>query len=191
MAKRLLLGILALGITLCVSTQAHAQGFISPAIGYDFGPYPTCASLTGCQNKKINYSVSFGAMGGLFGFEEELAYAPSFYGTAGNFGSSLLTLMSNIMLAPKIGPVRPYVEGGVGLIKTHVDLTTTSLLTTDNNDLGWDVGGGVMIFLSNHFAVRGDVRYVRAFQDLVVQGFTLGSTKLNYGRASGGLVLKF
>ena len=191
MAKKVLLGVLIIGISLCASTQARAQAFISPAIGYDFGPYPTCSSLTGCQQKKVNYSVSFGAMGSLFAFEEELVYAPSFFGTAGNFGSSLLTLMSNVMLAPKIGPVRPYVEGGIGLIKTHVDLTTTSLLTTDNNNLGWDVGGGVMIFVSTHLAVRGDVRYVHAFQNLVVQGFSLGNTQLNYGRASGGLVLKF
>ena len=47
------------------------------------------------------------------------------------------------------------------------------------------------IFLGSHFGVRGDIRYVHAFQDLTVQGFTLSNTKLNYGRASGGLVLKF
>jgi len=87
--------------------------------------------------------------------------------------------------------VRPYVLGGIGLIKTHVDLTTTSLLTTDNNSLGWDVGGGVMIFAGGHFGVRADLRYVHAFQDLTAQGFTLGGTKLNYGRASAGVILKF
>jgi opacity protein-like surface antigen len=99
--------------------------------------------------------------------------------------------MSNPMLAPRIGPVRPYVLAGIGLIKTHVDLTTTSLFTTDNNCLGWDVGGGVMIFISDHLGVRGDLRYFRTFQDLTVQGFTLSSATLNYGRASGGVVLKF
>jgi hypothetical protein len=77
------------------------------------------------------------------------------------------------------------------LIKTHVDLTTTSLLTTDNNSLGWDVGGGLMIFVGSHFGIRGDLRYVYAFQDLTAQGFTLSNTKLNYGRASAGVVLKF
>ena len=65
-----------------------------------------------------------------------------------------------------------------------------SLFTTDNNSLGWDVGGGVMISVSDHLGVRGDLRYFRTFQDLTVQGFTLGSTKLNYGRASAGLVFK-
>ncbi len=191
MAKRLLLGILTLGITLCVSTQARAQGFISPLIGYSFGGDAGCPNLTGCQDKRTNYSVSFGAMGSVFGFEEEFAYAPDFFGTRAGLSSNVLTLMSNLMLAPKLGLVRPYVEAGIGLIKTHVDLTTTTLLTTDNNNLGWDVGGGVMIFLGTHFGVRGDIRYVHAFQDLTVQGFTLSNTKLDYGRASGGLVLKF
>jgi opacity protein-like surface antigen len=103
----------------------------------------------------------------------------------------VLTLMSNPMLAPRIGPVRPYVLAGIGLIKTHIDLTTSSLFTTNNNSLGWDVGGGVMISVSDHLGVRGDLRYFCTFQDLTVQGFALGSTKLNFGRASAGLVLKF
>ena len=43
------------------------------------------------------------------------------------------------------GPVRPYALAGVGLIKSHVELTAASLFTTDNNDVGWDVGGGLVI----------------------------------------------
>jgi opacity protein-like surface antigen len=191
MAKILLLSVLIIGFSLCASTQARAQAFISPLIGYDFGGDATCPNLTGCQDKKINYSVSLGAMGRVFGFEEEFAYAPDFFGTKAGLSSNVLTLMSNVMLAPKIGLVRPYLEAGLGLVKTHVDLTTTTLFTTDNNNLGWDFGGGLMFFLGDHFAVRGDLRYIRAFQDLTVQGFTLGSSKLDFGRASGGVVLKF
>lgn len=182
---------LAIGLTLCASSPARAQGFISPLVGYSFSGDAGCPNLTGCQDKRINYSVSLGAMGSVFGFEEEFAYLPDFFGTKVGLSSNVLTLMSNVLLAPKIGPVRPYLEAGIGLVKTHVDLTTTSLLTTDNNNLGWDFGGGVMIFLGSHFGLRGDLRYIRAFQDLTVQGFTLGSTKLDYARASGGLILKF
>lgn len=39
--------------------------------------------------------------------------------------------------------------------------------------------------------VEGDLRCFHSFQDLEVLGFTLGNSKLNYGRASVGLVLKF
>jgi opacity protein-like surface antigen len=130
-------------------------------------------------------------MGDLFGFEEEVAYAPNFFGNAAGLSSSVLTLMSNVMVVPKIGPVRPYVEGGIGLIKTHVDLTTTSVFTTTNNGLGWDVGGGVIGFIGDHVGLRGDLRYFHAFQNLTVLGFTLSNSKLNYGRASVGVVVKF
>jgi opacity protein-like surface antigen len=189
--RRLLLGLLAIGIIIGTATQARAQGFISPLIGYDFGGDAGCPNLNNCQDKKINASVSLGAMGNAFGFEEEVAYAPNFFGNAPGLSSSALTLMSNIMLVPKIGPVRPYVLAGIGLIKTHVELTTASVFTTDNNNLGWDVGGGLIGFVGGHVGVRGDLRYFHSFQDLTVLGFTLGDSKLNYGRASVGLVLKF
>lgn len=190
-AGRLLLGIFAIGITIGAAAPARAQGFVSPFIGVDFGGDAQCPNLTGCEDNKINAGVSFGAMGDVLGFEEEIAYAPNFFGSAAGLSSRVLTLMSNVMLVPKIGPVRPYVVGGIGLIKTHVDLTTTSVFTTNDNSLGWDVGGGVIGFIGDHVGLRGDLRYFHAFQDLTVLGFTLSDSKLNYGRASAGVVLKF
>ena len=189
--RRLLLGILAIGITIGTATQARAQGFISPLIGYDFGGDSGCPNLSDCQDKRTNVSVSFGVMGNVFGFEEEVAYAPNFFGNAPGLSSSVLTLMSNVMLVPNIGPVRPYVLAGIGLIKTHVDLTTASVFTTDNNNLGWDVGGGLIGLVGDHVGVRVDLRYFHSFQDLTVLGITLGDSKINYGRASVGVILKF
>jgi len=65
------------------------------------------------------------------------------------------------------------------------------VITTDNNNAGWDVGGGLIVFFGNHVGLRGDIRYTHAFQDLTVLGFTLSDTKLDFGRATAGLVLKF
>ena len=190
-SRAFVFGFLAIGITIGTTTQARAQGFISPLIGYDFGGDAGCPNLNNCEDTKINMSVSIGAMGNVLGFEEEVAYAPNFFGSAPGLSSSVLTLMSNVMLVPKIGPVRPYVLAGIGLIKSHVEFTTGSVLTTDNNHLGWDIGGGLMGFIGGHFGVRGDLRYVHSFQDFTVLGFTLGDSQLNYGRASAGVVLKF
>ena len=189
--RRLLLGTLAIGIILGTATPARAQGFISPLIGYDFGGDSGCPNLSDCQDKRTNVSVSFGVMGNVFGFEEEVAYAPNFFGNAPGLSSSVLTLMSNVMLVPNMGPVRPYVLAGIGLIKTHVELTTASVFTTDNNNLGWDVGGGLIGLVGDHVGVRVDLRYFHSFQDLTVLGLTLGDSKLDYGRASAGVVLKF
>jgi hypothetical protein len=86
--------------------------------------------------------------------------------------------------------VRPYGVIGLGLIKTNVDLTPSGLLNMDNNSLGWDLGGGLMVG-AGRIGVRGDVRYFHAFKDLEFAGFTLNNTKLDFGRASVGLVLGF
>lgn len=127
--------------------------------------------------------------------EVEGAYAPDFFGSAPELSSSLMTVMSHFLLVPQVGPIRPFMLIGVGLMKTHVNLTRAGLLATDNiiNDamFGWDVGGGVMAFAGRHFGVRGDLRYFHSFQDYSVIGFTLPSVKFNYSRASAGVILEF
>jgi opacity protein-like surface antigen len=171
--------------------DARAQGFISPFVGYNFGGDAGCPSVTNCEDKKLDAGVALGAMGGLLGIEEEFAYSKNFFGSSPNSSSSVLTLMTNLMIVPKIGMVAPYVLAGVGLLKTHVEFAPSSLLTADNNNVGWDIGGGLMVFVSQHVGIRGDLRYFHAFQDLNVLGFTVSDPKLDFGRASAALVLKF
>jgi opacity protein-like surface antigen len=184
-------GALVISLLAGAAPNAQAQGFISPFIGYNFGGDSGCPKISNCQDKRLNAGVGLGVMGSILGFEEEFAYAKNFFGGAPNLSSSVLTVMSNLMIVPAIGPIRPYVLAGVGLIKTHIDFTASSLLTDDNNNFGWDVGGGLMIFPVEHVGVRGDIRYMHAFQDLKVRGFTLGDTKLNFGRASAAVVFRF
>ena len=173
---------------------ALAQGFISPFIGYNFGGDAGCPEITNCQDKRTDYGVSFGALGSIVGFEAELGYTSNFFGeTAGN-SSNVLTFMGNFMLAPKIGPVQPYGLAGVGLIRTTVESVGTS---NDQNQAGWDLGGGLMIFFGEHIGVRGDVRYYHSFQVLDflnlpnLPSLGLGGQKLDYGRAAAAVVFKF
>ena len=173
------------------SSPVRAQGFVSPLVGYDFGGDASCPDITGCTDKKLNVGVALGSMGAILGFEEEFAYAKNFFGDAPGLSSSVVTLMSNVMVVPKIGPIRPYALVGIGLVKTHVEFTRASLLTTDNNGLGWNVGGGVIALVAPHIGVRGDIRYFHAFQDLTVPGFTVSHPRLDFGRASAALVLTF
>src|SRR3954470_15686758 len=134
--------------TLLCSSAAHAQGFISPFLGYNFGGDAGCPEITNCQDKHSNYGVSFGTAG-FIGFEEELAYAKDFFGTQAGTSSSVLTLMSNLMIAPKIPVVRPYAIIGLGLVKSKVEFNTASALNTTNNDFGWDIGGGLMLMFGH------------------------------------------
>jgi hypothetical protein len=174
-------------------TSANAQGFISPLIGYDFGGDAGCQQLTNCEDKRLNIGVAVGKMGSILGFEEELADARNFFGSVPTQSSSVITIMSNLMIVPALGPIHPYVLGGIGLMKTHVDFTTSTLLATDNNNLAWDIGGGAIVFFSGHVGVRGDIRHFHSFQTMTIPllGTTFGDARLTFGRASAALVFRF
>ena len=119
------------------------------------------------------------------------AYAKDFFGKAPNLKSDVLTVMSSVMLAPKVGPVRPYFLAGVGLIKTHVEPTSASVLTSENNNFGWDIGGGVSVSVAPHVGIRGDIRYFHTFQDVSAIGFSFNNTKLDFGRAAAAVNFTF
>jgi hypothetical protein len=199
-ATRVPVWILAIALTLGLATEAHAQGpirrllgglFISPLIGYDFGGDAGCPNVAGCTTKRLNEGLALGTMGKLLGFEEEFGYAKHFYGSAPGLSANVETLMSNLMVIPAIGYVHPYVAGGLGLIRSHSNLTTTdTIFGSNNDDFGWDGGGGI-ILLIGHFGISGDFRYYHAFQNLALVGFAVSNPKLAFARASGGLVFKF
>lgn len=178
-------------LTLAFPQPAAAQRFVSPLLGYDFGGDSGCPAIAGCEDKKLNVGVGVGTLGSIIGFELDISYARNFFGETPSYSSSVLTVMGNVLLGPQIGPVRPYGTGGLGLIKTRIDLTPESLLQADNNHFGWNLGGGLIIFVAEHVGVRGDVRYFHAFQDLEVLSLPLGGTKLDFGRASAAVVFRF
>lgn len=180
------LAVLALGSP----SPAAAEGFISPLLGYDFGDDSRCPTFSGCEEKNLNIGVGLGTMGRIGGFELDISYAKGFFGDAPGYDSSVLTVMANLLVGPEIGPVRPYGSGGVGLIKAHVS-GLGALVDTTNNDFGWNIGGGLMVFISQNVGVRGDIRHFHAFQDVDILGFPLSDTKLDFGRASGALVFRF
>jgi hypothetical protein len=182
---------LAVVMSLGIAADARAQGYISPFLGYDFGGDSGCPEVTDCEDKKLNVGVSLGAMNNVVGFEQEFAYARDFFGDAPGLESSVLTVMSNFMIVPNLGPIRPYALIGAGLIKTHVEFTPASIIDADNNHFGWDAGGGFMGFFGEHVGIRGELRFFRAFQDLELLGLSIDGEKLDFGRASAGLIFKF
>ncbi len=172
---------------------AHAQSFFVPFVGFDFGgDAGNCPSiLNDCSVKRTAYGFGVGHLShGIFGFEEDFSYAPDFFGASPTFGSnSVLTLMSNLVVAIPAGPVHPYVSGGVGLMRTKVELNLSSLLSTSNTSFGYNIGGGVMVFLPSHLGLRVDYRNLRSASDITIAGFTQQNTKLNFSRIAFGLVL--
>src|SRR6186713_2544636 len=93
-----------------IADQASAQAYISPFLGYNFGGDSGCPEVTNCEDKRRNLGVAFGSIG-------------SFFGDIPGTSSSVLTFMGNVMFAPKFGVLQPYGVVGLGLIKTHTELT--------------------------------------------------------------------
>jgi opacity protein-like surface antigen len=183
---------LAMVVWAVAPRDAVAQGFISPSVGYNFGGDTGCLSATNCEDKNWNLGVGVGALGSVVGFEFEVMYEDTFFGETESQATSLLTMMGNFMLAPKFGPVQPYGLVGVGLMKTSLE-TVGNLAEDDQSQIGWDIGGGLMIFFGRHVGVRGDLRYYHSFEVFDLFGFELpgGEDKLDFGRASFGMVFKF
>jgi len=183
--------VLAVVILASGARRAEAQGFISPFLGYNFGGDAGCPEITDCEDKHANYGVAFGAIGSVVGFEAEIGHTSDFFGNTPRQSTSVFTFMGNFMLAPKFGPVQPYGLAGIGLVRTSVESAGAN---EDDNQVGWDAGGGLIIFFSKHVGVRGDVRYFHAFEVLDLSRFPnlpFVDPKLNFGRVSGALVFKF
>jgi len=185
--------ILVAVVTIGASARAEAQTglFASSLVGYNFGGDTGCQHVDGCTSRKINAAVSVGGLGKKYGLEEEMSFSPDFLGRAPGMSSSVFTLMINGVVSPRIGPIRPYALAGLGLIRTHIQLTTTSIFATTDSDFGWDAGGGVMGFVSDHFGVRGDLRYFRSTDETNVLQLTLPNSTLRFWRVGAGVVVKF
>jgi len=172
------------------ASPARADGFISPYVGYNFGgDSQNCVSLRNCEEHRTNWGVAFGSTGGLFGFEEDIGYAPDFFGSAPGTDNAVLTLMSNVLLVIPAGPVQPYGLLGLGLVRPHAKLDPSSI-ASDQNTLGWDIGGGVNVYVGHTFGIRGDLRHVRTLQDITLGG-VFSSARLDVWRASAGVTLRF
>jgi opacity protein-like surface antigen len=169
----------------------HAQGFISPSIGYNFGGNAGCRTATDCRDKNWNWGGSIGALGSVVGFEAELTYEGDFTGDRPDQRTTVTTGMANFLVAPKITIVQPYGLIGIGLIRTDVENLVVNV-SEAKNQIGWTIGGGLIIYLQKHVGVKGDIRYYHAFDTLDLLGFDLArGNHLDFGRAGLGMVFKF
>ena len=170
---------------------ARADGFVVPWVGSGFG--------SNIKNGQATVGVSAGGMGaGIIGGEADFGWSPSFFGTKSDFGNNtVMDLMGNLIIGVPVGGqrgagIRPYAVGGVGLIRTQIDGGTVARTSSSNNMFGWDAGGGVMGYFTDHVGLRGDVRYLRATSDLNtgVRSFDLSGDRLHFWRASVGVVIR-
>ncbi len=179
--------LLALCTFLIAPAPAAAQTFISPFVGFDFGGDSGCITATACENRHSNLGVSVGKLWGIGGGEVELGYARNFFGDIEDADNAMLTLMFNVIVGPKVGPVRPFVLGGIGVMKPRVEFDTGTLLDA-GNEFGYNIGGGLMLMFGEHIGVRGDIRRFQSWNENDLISLPIGSEKLGFNRASAGVV---
>jgi hypothetical protein len=165
---------------------AHADGFVTPFLGWNFGgDSVNCDSLGACQEKHTNFGMSIGTAGRVAGIEEDFSFAKNFYDTSAD--NSVLTIMTNVRLSLPLGPIQPYIVGGIGLIKPHASNNPFQVFTS-KSAFGTDMGGGLTIMLGTSVGVRGDIRRFNA------TGLTLlvfSGAKADFWRASVGITFKY
>jgi hypothetical protein len=169
--------------------QARADGFVSPWVGSAFG--------SNIDNGRTTFGITAGGMGGgIIGGEVDFGYSPSFFGTEDDFGSNtVINVMGNLIVGIPVGGqsgagIRPYVTAGAGLLRTQIDGGTFSNVSSSSNGLGWNAGAGVMGYFSDHVGLRGDVRYLRGFNNADTGLTNVDLSALRFWRASVGVVLR-
>jgi hypothetical protein len=174
--------------------QARAEGYVTPWVGANWG------SGNNIDNGRAAFGVNAGGMGaGIVGGEIAFGYSPSFWGNQNDFGNnSVIDLMGNIIIGVPVGGthgagIRPFVTGGVGLLRTQIDGGTLARVSSSNNMFGWDAGAGAMGFFNDHIGLRGDLRYTRGFKDLNTGNTVVdlsGNNQLHYWRLQAGVVIR-
>jgi len=182
-------------VGLCVllaSNPADAQGFVSPVVGGVFGAGVDDAP-------KLTYGVSAGWLGRTLGFEVDASHLPDFFAVTDLADvlfsqSGVTTLMVNGLFIVPLGGDRfhPYAAGGVGLLRSSIGAEDEFIQGRSNN-VGFNLGGGVIADVSTRVGVRGDLRYFRDFQDFEGDREFFGARtgKLDFWRVVGGVVFRF
>lgn len=189
--------------------SASADWLITPFVGWNFSGSADVNGNGGqsFENQfehKLDYGVSLANMGaGAVGFEVDFGYSPNFFerSTISNNDfdftndSNVVTLTGNVIVGAPIGghggSIRPYVVGGVGLVRTKVADVPGTFEVSSKNDFGFDLGAGVMGFFAQNIGLRGDFRYFRSFQGSSDNDLGLGLSNFHFWRGSAGVTFKF
>jgi opacity protein-like surface antigen len=160
---------IAVLVLLLSPAAARAEWLFTPSIGGVFG-----GDTFGANNTMMSFGVA-SVDEDAFGWEANVSVAPNFFDdTLSEFNfvgnGNVTTAMFNAFLGLPLDSrpraiLRPYVTGGVGLMRMHVESDPADPFINDEHEFGWNLGGGAMAFFGDHVGLRGDVRYVRSFQN--------------------------
>jgi hypothetical protein len=197
----------ALGLaTLVPASSARADVLFTPFVGANLGGSAASplANLVG-DPSRTTFGGSLALMaGGVFGVEADVGYTPRFFGTDVELGgvpislaqNNVLTAMANLTVGVPVqgssgAGIRPYAVGGIGLVRQQLS-AAAGLVRYDLNDVGYNVGGGLMLFVSRNVGIRGDVRHFRTLGgNTLVDLIDLQPGAFNYTRATVGVTFRY
>ena len=188
------------------SSPAFADVLLTPFVGANVGGSSSSPvfRLAG-DPSRTNFGASVAFMaGGVFGLEGDFGYTPRFFGADLDIAGLPLTLAQNrvvtamanltagVPLQGRSGVgVRPYGVAGVGLIRQQIDVIG-GLAAYTSNDLGYNVGGGLMVFFGRHVGLRGDIRHFRSVAGSAVSDLIdLEPGAFNFTRTSVGVTFRY
>jgi len=176
--------------------DGHATIFVGSNFFGDAG-----RSLDDALNdgSRLTWGAAVGGMtGGIFGAEVDVAHAPDFFGDVpGATTNYVLTVMPSLILGVPLGGqegpgLRPYGTAGFGLIRRDLEANGVELFK--DNGFGYSLGVGVNGYISTHFGIRADYRYMRkveADEARTVLGIALDEGSFHFSRATVGALFRF
>ena len=177
--------------------QASAEWIFTPFIGASFAAGTDNTDFDDIiDGSKMTYGGTLTWVGGgVFGFEVDLGYAPEYFeGDDDDVdfvdSSNYTSLMANVILSAPRGAFRPYATAGVGMLKTMVD-DVDDAFDVDRNALGFNVGGGVMGFVTDRIGIRGDLRYFRQMGEADDDEIDFDVTAFRFWRGTVGVSFRF
>lgn len=181
------------------AAEARADGYATVFTGVNFGGTAgqTLSEAVEAGNR-LTFGGSIGWMGaGVFGIELDIAHTNNFYGDGGMIGSNSVTsIIPALVLGVPFGGqagfgVRPYATAGFGWISRDLEVSDIDIFS-DNNGFAYSLGGGVNIYFSDHFGIRGDYRYIHGVSlETAILGIALEDPGLDYSRATIGALFRF
>ena len=187
-------------LLLCAGgAEARADFLITPFIGSAFAGNTTLLDLDigAASSKHWTFGGSAAWLSDqVLGVEAEFAMVPGFFenseGTGLITGSRVTTLTGNVLVAMPLSvsreSLRPYVTGGLGLIRAAAEDLIG--LNESGNWLGLQVGGGAIGLITERAGVRFDLRHARSLsRDTTLRGDR--TSKLSFWRATVGVTLRY
>jgi opacity protein-like surface antigen len=160
---------IAVSVVLLSPSAARAEWLFTPSIGGVFG-----GDTFGANNTLMSFAIA-SLDEDAFGWEGNVSMAPNFFDDTlsefdyvgdGNVTTAMINALIGLPVAgrPRTS-LRPYVTGGVGLMRMHVVSDPASPFVDTEREFGWNLGAGMMTFFRQHLGLRGDLRYVRSFRN--------------------------